>query len=350
MTGYRGAAASNSYYRTGDVATRDEDGYITSVGRTDDVFKASDYRISPFELESVLIEHEAVAEAAIIPSPDPTRLAVPKAYVTLAPGHAPTRDTALSILRFTREHLAPYKRIRRLEFGGLPKTISGKIRRVELRHEEDARPVAHGSGRTSDARILGGGLPRAQAMSRGRASDLEYQSRVEAFDRLVRVAARITHHPRAAHRDVDAAVGVAVDPQRDPVGAHEPVRSLTKAPASARHTGSVSAPRGQRRVMGDDDGRSVMWRGQPVLQPAAAGPVQTQRVVRPKGARCRGPRDVLVVVDEVTADRHRAVALLRAADLEVAPQRAAEEPHPADHDSSRSSTCTRPFERGRGGP
>jgi acetyl-CoA synthetase len=142
MTGYRGAgdaATSGRHYRTGDVATRDADGYITSVGRTDDVFKASDYRISPFELESVLIEHEAVAEAAIVPSPDPTRLAVPKAYVLLAPGHEPTRDTALAILRFAREHLAPYKRIRRLEFGQLPKTISGKIRRVELRDEEDAR-------------------------------------------------------------------------------------------------------------------------------------------------------------------------------------------------------------------
>jgi acetyl-CoA synthetase len=150
MTGYRGAhgaAASDGYYRTGDVATCDDDGYITSVGRTDDVFKASDYRISPFELESVLIEHEAVAEAAIIPSPDPTRLAVPKAYVTLAPGHEPTRATALAIMRFTREHLAPYKRIRRLEFGELPKTISGKIRRVELRDEEDARL----GGRTAPA-------------------------------------------------------------------------------------------------------------------------------------------------------------------------------------------------------
>ena len=135
----RAAATAGGYYRTGDVATRDVDGYITYVGRTDDVFKASDYRISPFELESVLIEHEAVAEAAVVPSPDPMRLAVPKAYVTLAPGHEPTRETALAILRFAREHLAPYKRIRRLEFAELPKTISGKIRRVELRDEEDTR-------------------------------------------------------------------------------------------------------------------------------------------------------------------------------------------------------------------
>jgi acetyl-CoA synthetase len=145
MTGYRdsaersAAATAGGYYRTGDVAQRDDEGYITYVGRTDDVFKASDYRISPFELESVLIEHEAVAEAAVVPSPDPMRLAVPKAYVTLAAGHEPTRETAFDILRFTRGQLAPYKRIRRLEFAELPKTISGKIRRVELREDEHAR-------------------------------------------------------------------------------------------------------------------------------------------------------------------------------------------------------------------
>ncbi len=146
MTGYRDAgggvaetATSDRYYRTGDVASRDDDGYITCVGRTDDLFKASDYRISPFELESVLMEHEAVAEAAVVPSPDPMRLAVPKAYVTLAPGHEPSKDTAFAIMRFAREHLAPYKRVRRLEFGELPKTISGKIRRVQLRDDEHAR-------------------------------------------------------------------------------------------------------------------------------------------------------------------------------------------------------------------
>jgi acetyl-CoA synthetase len=130
-------AMSGGFYHTGDVGSRDEDGYITYVGRADDVFKASDYRISPFELESVLIEHEAVAEAAVVPSPDPIRLAVPKAYVVLAAGHEPNAATAKSILQFCREHLAPYKRIRRLEFAELPKTISGKIRRVELRGRED---------------------------------------------------------------------------------------------------------------------------------------------------------------------------------------------------------------------
>ncbi|MGZ4495693.1 MAG: AMP-binding protein [Nocardioides sp.] len=145
MTGYRDdpelteRAMRGGYYHTGDVASRDADGYITYVGRADDVFKASDYRISPFELESVLIEHPAVAEAAVVPAPDPVRLAVPKAYVVLAAGYAPDSDTAHDILRYCRAQLAPYKRVRRLEFAELPKTISGKIRRVELRAAEQSR-------------------------------------------------------------------------------------------------------------------------------------------------------------------------------------------------------------------
>jgi acetyl-CoA synthetase len=152
MTGYRGDAERaadamrGGYYHTGDVAARDADGYITYIGRTDDLFKASDYRISPFELESVLIEHEAVAEAAVVPSPDPLRLAVPKAYVVLAAGFDPSADTALAILGYARERLAPYQRIRRLEFAELPKTISGKIRRVELRGRENERHAAADQG------------------------------------------------------------------------------------------------------------------------------------------------------------------------------------------------------------
>ncbi|REE96273.1 AMP-binding protein [Thermomonospora umbrina] len=139
MVGYHGDAERTAEvmrdgrYHTGDIASRDEDGHFTYVGRADDVFKASDYRISPFELESVLIEHDAVAEAAVVPAPDPVRLAVPKAYVALAPGWEPNEETAAAILRHARAGLAPYKRVRRVEFADLPKTVSGKIRRVELR-------------------------------------------------------------------------------------------------------------------------------------------------------------------------------------------------------------------------
>ncbi|HET6355868.1 AMP-binding protein [Streptomyces sp.] len=139
MTGYHGdpertaEAMAGGFYRTGDIGARDADGYITYIGRSDDVFKASDYKISPFELESALLEHEAVAEAAVVPAPDPVRLAVPKAYIVLAEGWEPGPDTAKLLFEHSRAVLAPYKRIRRLEFGVLPKTVSGKIRRIELR-------------------------------------------------------------------------------------------------------------------------------------------------------------------------------------------------------------------------
>jgi acetyl-CoA synthetase len=156
MTGYAGdpertaEAMDGGYYHTGDIGRRDADGYITYVGRSDDVFKSSDYKISPFELESALLEHEAVAEAAVVPAPDELRLSVPKAYVVLAEGWAPDGATAKAIFAHSRAVLAPYKRVRRLEFAELPKTVSGKIRRIELReatmhdgsgefHEEDYR-------------------------------------------------------------------------------------------------------------------------------------------------------------------------------------------------------------------
>ena len=144
MRGYQNddgsfAPLGRTAYRTGDVATCDAEGYFTYVGRADDVFKASDYRISPFELENALIEHPAVAEAAVVPTPDPLRLAVPKAYVTLTANSVPDRATALSIFQHLGQTLAPFKRVRRIEFSDLPKTISGKIRRVELRQEEEKR-------------------------------------------------------------------------------------------------------------------------------------------------------------------------------------------------------------------
>ncbi|HEX5806505.1 MAG TPA: AMP-dependent synthetase, partial [Macromonas sp.] len=127
------------FYRTGDTASRDADGYITFVGRADDVFKSSDYRISPFELESALMEHPAVAEVAVIPSPDPVRLSVPKAFLILRAGQQPGPELAKEIFAFSRSHLAPYKRVRRIEFvTELPKTISGKIRRTQLRTDERA--------------------------------------------------------------------------------------------------------------------------------------------------------------------------------------------------------------------
>lgn len=138
----------DGYYRTGDTAAIDADGYITFVGRADDVFKASDYRISPFELESALIEHPAVMEVAVVPSPDPVRLAVPKAFVILTQEQTGDAVLAEQIFTFAREHLAPYKRVRRIEFVlELPKTISGKIRRVELRQLEVQR--RQGDGRAA---------------------------------------------------------------------------------------------------------------------------------------------------------------------------------------------------------
>jgi len=136
------AGRDDGYYHTGDVASRDADGSIMFIGRKDDVFKSSDYRLSPFELESALIEHPAVAEAAVVPSPDPVRWAVPKAFLVLRAGYEPDADLARDLFGFIRQRLAPYKRVRRLEFSDLPKTISGKIRRTELRKLELDRSIA----------------------------------------------------------------------------------------------------------------------------------------------------------------------------------------------------------------
>jgi acetyl-CoA synthetase len=145
MAGYlddpekNGEVMRDGFYHTGDIASRDGDGNLTYVGRADDVFKSSDYRISPFELESVLMEHPCIAEAAVVPSPDAMRLSVPKAFVVLTAASSADSVTAQSILEFVRGRVSPFKRIRRLEFSDLPKTISGKIRRAELRLAEAAR-------------------------------------------------------------------------------------------------------------------------------------------------------------------------------------------------------------------
>ena len=153
MVGYLDSPEKNAevmrdgHYHTGDTAARDADGYLTFVGRADDVFKASGYRISPFELESALIEHAAVVEVAVVPCPDPVRTAVPKAYLLLAPGFTPGPALAEAIFAFARQQLAPYKRVRRIEFvNELPKTISGKIRRVQLRAQEVERQAAGARG------------------------------------------------------------------------------------------------------------------------------------------------------------------------------------------------------------
>lgn len=140
-------ACRGGFFHTGDIASRDAGGVVSYVGRTDDVFKASDYKISPFEVESVLLEHPAVAESAVVPAPDPDRHAVPKAFVALAAGWEASEETAMAILRYARENLQPWQRVRRVEFAELPKTISGKIRRAELRARERER---YAEGRTGD--------------------------------------------------------------------------------------------------------------------------------------------------------------------------------------------------------
>lgn len=127
-------AFRNGWYYTGDTARRDRDGYLWFIGRSDDLISSAGYRISPFEVESALIEHEAVAESAVVGKPDETRGQIVKAYVILAKGYSPSEELAKDIQDFCRGITAPYKYPREIEFvDALPKTISGKIRRVELR-------------------------------------------------------------------------------------------------------------------------------------------------------------------------------------------------------------------------
>lgn len=140
------AKLGGAWYLTGDRARTDEDGYFWFIGRSDDVIKSSGYRISPFEIESVLIEHPAVAESAVVASPDPVRGEIVKAFVILAPGYEPSDRLAAEIQAFVQKQTAPYKYPREIEFvPELPKTISGKIRRVELREREVARKRGAGT-------------------------------------------------------------------------------------------------------------------------------------------------------------------------------------------------------------
>lgn len=147
FTGYIGdeektrSVFRNNMYYTGDKAYFDKKGYWWFIGRADDVIKTSDYRVGPFEVESALIEHHAVAEAAVIGSPDKIRWQIVKAFVVLKPDYRPSRELALDIFVHCSKILAKYKVPRIIEFvSELPKTISGKIRRNELRKiEEDRR-------------------------------------------------------------------------------------------------------------------------------------------------------------------------------------------------------------------
>ncbi|MCP5367028.1 MAG: AMP-binding protein [Hyphomicrobiales bacterium] len=135
----------DGWYYTGDTATRDADGYIWFVGRSDDIIGSASYRISPFEVESALIEHPAVMESAVVGKPDPLRGEIVKAYVILAPGYEPSDDLAREIQEFVKAQTAPYKYPREIEFRDeLPKTISGKIRRVELRDQARAEAGTNG--------------------------------------------------------------------------------------------------------------------------------------------------------------------------------------------------------------
>ena len=186
MSGYLGDpdrtadSMRDGVFHTGDIAARDADGQLTFIGRTDDVFKSSDYKVSPFEVESALLQHPAVAESAVVPAPDEARLAVVKAYVALASGWEATAETARAVLAHARTALPAYARVRRVEFAELPKTISGKIRRVELREREE-RAAASGvpiagewrEDRFPELRGAGRGTVRSSAASDARALELE---------------------------------------------------------------------------------------------------------------------------------------------------------------------------------
>ncbi len=142
----------HGWYNTGDKAVKDDEGYFTFVGRGDDIIKASGYRIGPFEVESVIQEHPAVAENAVVASPDPVRGEIIKAIVVLAPGYAASDRLAAEIQEFVKAKTAPYKYPREIEFmSELPKTVSGKVKRAVLRNREVERKLGKGGSRATGA-------------------------------------------------------------------------------------------------------------------------------------------------------------------------------------------------------
>ena len=139
------AAMHDGWYHTGDTAWCDEDGYFWYVGRNDDVIKSSGYRIGPFEIESVMLEHEAVAECAVTGVPDPLRGFAVKATVVLAPGFEGTPELTKELQTWVKHQTAPYKYPRIIDYvDALPKTVNGKIRRVEIRKKDEAGTVSEG--------------------------------------------------------------------------------------------------------------------------------------------------------------------------------------------------------------
>ncbi|MDD3373495.1 AMP-binding protein [Methanoculleus bourgensis] len=146
----------NGFYYTGDKACMDEDGYFWFIGRDDDVIKSSGYRIGPFEVESALMEHPAVQEAAVVGSPDVIRGLIVKAFIVLKPGYRPTETLVKDIQKHVKRVTAPYKYPRAIEFvSELPKTISGKIKRHELRELEMKRSMENNSPNSRSSRKCG---------------------------------------------------------------------------------------------------------------------------------------------------------------------------------------------------
>jgi acetyl-CoA synthetase len=134
---------NGEWFHTKDAAQQDEDGYVWYAGRADDVIISAGYRIGPFEVESALVSHPAVAEAAVVAAPDEERGSVVKAFIILAAGHEPTEETASDIKSFVRGHLSSYAYPREIEFvDDLPKTLTGKIRRIDLREAEREKKEA----------------------------------------------------------------------------------------------------------------------------------------------------------------------------------------------------------------